>query len=118
MSTEGEQLWTEIGHLREAVDRNTTAVTAMGEAIQRLVRVEERQTEMKDGQTKFAAVIDRFDDRLRSVEASIPENLAGKLDIVTAEMPTLILAKNWALGAVALVMTIVGGALVVMLMKQ
>lgn len=101
MAGSSEQLWSEIGHLREAVDQNTDAVRAVSVAINKLAVIEERQSEMKASVSRIGEVVDRIDGRVRVVET---------------ELPTLQLAKKVVLLGVIGVLGMVGTAVVTLVL--
>lgn len=88
--------------MKEAVAANTEAVKLMSQAVERLVRVEERQAEMKDGQQRLGKVIDGIDARLALIEM---------------DMPMLRTIRKWVLGSVTGIVTLVFMALFAMAMK-
>lgn len=87
------------------------------EALQTLVRIEERQILTGQRLAELGHASARHEDRLRGVEVTVPENLGKRLNTIEASMPGLKEMRAWVIGGVLGGLGMMGVALVQTILK-
>lgn len=87
------------------------------EALQTLVRIEERQIRSDQRLAELGHTASRHEDRLRGVEVAVPENLGKRLNTIEASMPGLKEMRAWVIGGVLGGMGMMGVAIVQTVLK-
>lgn len=82
------------------IRRVDTKLDTITEALQTLVRIEERQILTGQRLGELATQNIKQEDRLRAIELAIPENLGRRVNTIESSMPGLKEMRGWVIGGV------------------
>jgi hypothetical protein len=104
-------------HNRSVVKGMDKKLDSLVEAMQSLVRIEERQLLTGDRLAQGAQTFQEHETRLRRVEQEIPENLDKRLVSIETKMPGLLESRGWVILGVLGGLGMMGAAIGSLILK-
>jgi len=104
-------------HTRGVVKGMDKKLDSLIEAMQSLVRIEERQLSTGDRLAQGAQTFQDHEARLRHVEQEIPRKLEERLTGMENQMPGLVESRKWVVSGVLAGVSMIGVAVVALVFK-
>lgn len=89
-----------VDHINSNVLRVDNKLDGIAETLMSLARIEERQMATTDRLRQGSETFADHEERLRRVEASVPENLHKRLASIETKMPGLVESRGWVVAGV------------------
>ena len=89
----------------------------IGNALQGLVRIEERQVNTNSQLSELSSDMRDQENRLRKIEYAIPENLSRRLASIEVTLPGLKELRRWVITGVLAGLGMIGGAALHLVLK-
>ena len=84
-----------VSDLSGTFERFDKKLDTLGDSLQTLVRIEERQITMSEKLGHGTQTMMNLDSRIRVIEQSLPENLDKRLSVIEIKLPPLIESRKW-----------------------
>lgn len=110
-----ELLERRVGDLGGTVYRMDGKLDNITEALSSLVRIEERQVSTNEKLSNGALKMNDHENRLRSLEMNVPDNLDKRLVAIETKMPGLIESRKWVVMGVLAGIGMIGAGLLKLL---
>lgn len=109
-----------LNAVEKAIEKMAVSVTTLSESMISLAKVETTQADIQDSLERSSKTVERAFKAIEQGDKEIKELIKDhetRLRVVENDMPTVRLARNWAFSGIVAVITAVGSAILMLVLK-